>query len=254
AKPSGGIFFGPLSGEFGRLGAPVVDSLSQEALGLGAIRCVQDGGNPLRHGFSLIETRHVLRLGVLLPEELAAGMPRHAEAELARRAAWSPACASEMIISTPRDPRRTKLSRRSPPMHFGFRQGDGHPKHPAMAALCVMETATGTLRRVDQLAAFAHPLMLSAEERHKAFHGAAARQTARPASSCSAARLTCIVEIDTSGPKRGLQNRDLLADGNFHRHGFGQGDIEGLLGARSLPGRWDGEAAAALKGTSKVSS
>jgi hypothetical protein len=47
-------------------------------------------------------------------------------------------------------------------MHFGFRQGDRHPEHPAMATLRDADRHQhGT---VDQLAAFAHPLIAGIEK------------------------------------------------------------------------------------------
>ena len=64
------VVLGPL-GELGCIGAPRLDRLLQEALGLGAIRGIEDRPNPLRHGFALIEAGDI-GLGVLLQVKLAA--------------------------------------------------------------------------------------------------------------------------------------------------------------------------------------
>lgn len=62
------VVLGPL-GELGSIGAPSLDGLLQEALGLGAIRGIEDRPNALGDRLSLVETSDI-GLGVLLQMKL----------------------------------------------------------------------------------------------------------------------------------------------------------------------------------------
>jgi hypothetical protein len=84
------------------------------------------------------------------------------------------------------------------PMDLRLGQGHRHAQHPAM-------TIPGDANRhqhgaVNQPSAFAHPLVAGIEKDIGCFVQRPLTPDGKAASSCSAARLTCVEEIETSGP------------------------------------------------------
>jgi hypothetical protein len=132
------------------------------------------------------------------------------------------------------------------PMHLRLGQGDRHAQHPAMTALG--DADRHQHRAIDQASALAHPLIAGIQKEVGRFLQGRSRQAARPASSCSAARLTWVDEIDTSGPSSACRTVITLRVETPCTYISAKRDIERLLGARALLQRAGVEAATAHLG------
>src|ERR1700722_15435112 len=84
------------------------------------------------------------------------------------------------------------------PVDLRFGQGHRHPEHPPFAV--GGDTDGHQDGAIDQAAGLAHTFVAGVEENIGGSPSGLSRQAARPASSCSAARLTWVDEIATSGP------------------------------------------------------